>query len=294
MLLCSGSNEEGVRTLSDRRRFKKLVGQATAVAVVAGGLVLLSWPALSDYIAAYRAQTTISRMEAAYDAMQDEDHAVRMAQAHAYNDRLGGVAGPGDVWDYDDQLVCLGEVSSMMAWVDIPKIDCRLPVYHHTTESVLMAGVGHVDTTALPVGGEGTLCALSGHSGMSTERMFDDIRKLEVGDCFVIWTLGEPFAYEVFDVRTVDPTDASILEPQTHRDLCALITCTPLNVNTHRLVVTGERCAYKPPETLGPRPFNPVPHKRVAPVAIGGLLVISVGISSLLRGWRRRVRQKNY
>ncbi len=271
--------------LSHHRRCAQLIRKTLSSLVVMGGLLLLSWPAFSDYMATVRAEATISRMEAVYDTMQDEEHTRRMAQAHAYNRRFAGLPCSEDIWDYDDQLVCRDAPSSMMAWVDIPKIHCKLPVYHHTTESVLMAGVGHVDTTALPVGGMGTICALSGHSGMSTERMFDDIRRLSAGDHFVVWTLGEPFEYQVCEIHTVDPTDASVLEPQGQRDLCALITCTPLNVNTHRLVVVGERCSHLPNAAGDDVPIQPTTSVRTVPLAMGGLVIAMAALTVCVRKW---------
>lgn len=103
----------------------------------------------------------------------------------------------------------------MMAWVEIPKIALRLPIFHGTGDAELMAGAGHLEWSALPVGGEGTRCVLTAHSGMQTVRMFDDIRRLEEGDVFVVRTLGEPYAYRVCEVRTCLPEDAAaLLKPE--------------------------------------------------------------------------------
>lgn len=258
-------------------------------AAVVGGLVVLAWPVASEYVASERAAAAISRIESVYDGMDDEARRENAAQAHAYNDRLAGRTCDGDVWDYDAQLTYQGEPSTMMAWVQIPKIGSSLPVYHHTTEAVLMAGVGHVDTTALPVGGEGTLCALSGHSGMRNARMFDDIRELDTGDTFVVWTLKEPYAYKVCDVRTVAPDDTSALEPCAGEDLCALITCTPLNVNTHRLVVTGRRCEYVAAARTPTADVRRVANRRTAPLLAGGCLIAATASFVLVRRRCRHV-----
>lgn len=249
-----------------------------SVAVLIIGLVALAYPVIMEMVMADKAAHSIAEIEAVYDSMSDEARLENVEQAHKFNDRLLGILDTGDVWDYDMQLTYHDEPSTMMAWIEIPKIGCKLPVYHHATEAVLMAGVGHVDTTCLPVGGEGTLCALSGHSGMRNARMFDDIRSLEVGDEFVLWTLSEPYAYRVCDVQTVLPNEVSLLEPQPGRDLCVLVTCTPLNVNTHRLVVTAERCEYVPEAEELEVGVEAVANRRSAP------LIVAVSVTALVVG----------
>lgn len=268
------------------RRSRRLgTGFWLSLASVIAGLAFLAWPVITEIVIAERAQNSISEIEAVYDSMSDEEREQNLMQAHAWNDMLRGVATDVDLWDYDEQLTYHDEPSTMMSWIDMPKIGSHLPVYHHTTEAVLMAGVGHIDTTSLPVGGEGTLCALSGHSGMQNTRMFDDIRELEIGDEFVLWTLKEPYAYRVVSVDTVMPDDTSVLEAQPGRDLCALVTCTPINVNTHRLVVLGERCEYREDSANMSPSVVSVANRRTLPliagvfacaVVFGGIAVVAL------------------
>lgn len=278
-------------------RAAMLLLSATALIM---GLGFLAYPVIMEMVASHDAEVTISEIEAVYDSMSDAARQENVNQAHAFNDRLLGRGDAGNIWDYDTQLTYHEQPSSMMAWIEIPKIGLRLPVYHHATEAVLMAGVGHVDTTCLPVGGEGTLCALSGHSGMRDARMFDDIRSLEVGDGFVLWTMGDPYAYSVCDVRTVDPGEVGLLEPQPGRDLVALVTCTPINVNTHRLVVMAERCPYEPDSEPMQMGTEAVANRRNAPllVAVAATVVVLsavcvVGVMSARRRRGRRRRRRN-
>lgn len=275
---------------------KERKGRAVAARVLSAlallaGVALVARPAVTEAVVAHMAHRAISEIEAVYDAMDDEDRAENLAQAEAYNDRLAGRPVDMEVWDYDTQLTYHDEPSTMMAWVEIPKIGSRLPVYHHATEAVLMAGVGHIETSALPVGGEGTLCALSGHSGMPNARMFDDIRALGPGDGFVVWTLGEPHAYRVCSVDVVEPDDVGVLDPVPGRDLCELITCTPLNVNTHRLVVTGERCAYAPEAAELKPGVETVANGRTLPLMAAAALVFAALTALAVLRRRRRVRE---
>lgn len=128
-----------------------------------------------------------------------------------------------------------------MAYIDIPVIDCSLPIYHGTDESVLQIAIGHIEGSSLPVGGEGSHCVVSGHRGLPSARIFTDLDKLVEGDIFLIHTLDATLTYEVDQIRIVEPTDLSDLQIEEGKDLCTLVTCTPYGINTHRLLVRGHR-----------------------------------------------------
>lgn len=264
----------GRRRFRDGRMRPTMLMLSTLVLLV--GLGFVAWPAVMELVSSTQAKESISAISTVYDSMSDAARQENIAQAHAFNDRLLGIRDAGNIWDYDMQLTYHEEPSTMMAWIEIPKIGTCLPIYHHATEAILMTGVGHLNTTCLPVGGEGTLCALSGHSGMQNARMFDDIRNLEVGDRFVIWTLNEPYAYSVCDIRVVDPDDTSLLQPQPRRDLVALVTCTPINVNSHRLVVLAERCEYDPQSERLAEGMEAVANRRTLPIIVASLAVAAV------------------
>ena len=129
----------------------------------------------------------------------------------------------------------------IMGYVQIPKIGVELPIYHGTAEETLDKGVGHLLGTSLPVGGIGTHCVLTGHSGLAGTRMFSDLDQLKVGDVFYVRVLDETHAYMILDINTVLPEDTSKLEIDPQRESVTLVTCTPFGVNTHRLLVRGER-----------------------------------------------------
>lgn len=150
--------------------------------------------------------------------------------------------------DYDSQLNIGGD--GIMGYVEIPIVGINLPIYHGTAADSLERGVGHLLGSSLPVGGTGTHTILTGHSGMATEKMFTDITQLKMGDVFYLHILGETLAYQVCELNTVLPHDTSLLGVVSGRDLCTLVTCTPIGVNTHRLLVCGERIPYEEAEEI--------------------------------------------
>ena len=129
----------------------------------------------------------------------------------------------------------------IMAYIEIPSIQVSLPIYHGTSEPVLQIAVGHLDWTSLPVGGESTHCALSGHRGLPSARLFTDLDKMVVGDLFMIHVLDETITYEVDQIKIVEPHESEDLLVEAGKDLVTLVTCTPYGVNTHRLLVRGHR-----------------------------------------------------
>lgn len=255
---------------------------------------LLGYPVAMSWYEAWLAERSITTISDVYDNMDDELRLENLSQARAYNAVLSErepEIPTEEIWDYDRQLTYHDQPTTMMSYIDIPKISSRLPIFHHTTEEALMAGVGHVDSSALPVGGEGTRCVLSAHSGMQNARMFDDIRLLEKGDTFVLWTLSEPYAYRVCDIRVVLPEQApSLIGREEGRDLCTLITCTPYGVNTHRLLVTGERCEYV--EDGKPSSTRAYVNGRTIPLLIGMGIVLALVVLLIAMHVARRKRSK--
>lgn len=131
-----------------------------------------------------------------------------------------------------------------MGSIEIPCISVNLPVYHGTSAEVLEYGIGHLEGSSLPVGGEGTHAVLSGHTGLNSKKLFTDLGDMEPGDLFFLHVLDGALAYEVTEINVVEPSDTSKLVIQDGKDLVTLVTCTPYGVNSHRLLVTGERTEY--------------------------------------------------
>ena len=230
---------------------------AAACGVVALGLLL--YPLVGELLS----EKYHSDVETTYTAaIEDTDDAELTAQREAaeqYNAMLanatiseGGASAPPLA--YADQLT----VGGVMCYVDIPKINVYLPVQHGTGAETLEKSVGHVVGTSLPVGGSSTHVVLSAHSGMASSKLFSDIDQLTEGDTFYIHVLGDTLAYKVDAIHTVLPTDTSLLQIEDGKDYVTLVTCTPFGVNTHRLLVRGQRVPYVPEQEAPAAAEKPV------------------------------------
>ena len=171
-------------------------------------------------------------------------------EARKYNNLLyqsyGGVLESQNLLSNDvyyEQLDLTG--TGIMGTLDIPKINVNLPIYHGTDEESLANGIGHLIGTSLPVGGENTHSAISGHRGLPSSKLLVRLDEIEMGDYFFIRVGKETLAYRVCDINVVDPEDTSSLEIESGKDLVSIITCTPYGLNTHRLIVTGTRVEYE-------------------------------------------------
>lgn len=175
--------------------------------------------------------------------MEPEDYSHFFAAAEEYNEQMAKVAFPlmnyDQVEGYDDALNVSG--TGIIGYIQIPKIDIALPIYHGTSEGVLQIAVGHLEGTSLPTGGEGTHCVLSAHRGLPSARLFTDLDKMEIGDTFTITVLDRLMTYEVDQILIVEPYEVNELYVVEGEDLCTLITCTPYGINSHRMLVRGHR-----------------------------------------------------
>ena len=205
-----------------------------------------------------------SDVETTYTAaIEDTDAAELTAQREAaeqYNAMLSGAAtitkggASAPPLPYAEQLT----VGGVICYIDIPKINVYLPVQHGTDADTLERAVGHVVGTSLPVGGSSTHAVLSAHSGMASSKLFSDIDQLTEGDTFYIHVLGDTLAYKVDAIHTVLPTDTSLLQIEDGKDYVTLVTCTPFGVNTHRLLVRGQRVPYVPEQEAPAAAEKPV------------------------------------
>jgi len=150
--------------------------------------------------------------------------------------------------DYDSQLDPGG--NGIMGYIEIPKIGVNLPIHHGTDSDTLERGTGHLLGSSLPVGGTNSHAIITGHSGLASQKMFTDLELMEVGDVFYLHVLDEVLAYQVYSKEAVLPHDTSRLGITQGEDICTLITCYPTGVNTHRLLVQGERIPYEKAEEI--------------------------------------------
>lgn len=223
---------------------KKNLMTILLVTILLAGVGLLLYPTVSDYWNSFHQSKAVVSYVENVTNIDDEQYEKLWNNAVAYNEKL---AENGIQWtltdeekeEYNEYLKV--DDSGIMAYIDIPVIDCSLPIYHGTDESVLQIAIGHIEGSSLPVGGEGSHCVVSGHRGLPSARIFTDLDKLVEGDIFLIHTLDATLTYEVDQIRIVEPTDLSDLQIEEGKDLCTLVTCTPYGINTHRLLVRGHR-----------------------------------------------------
>lgn len=234
---------------SERRRLPRWADRLIAAALIVCGIGLMVWPWVADLVSSTGVGTTISEVTARVDSLPADERQWYLDEARAYNDELAGLPpsmDPSQIVSYDEQLTF--ERDPMMSWLDVPSINVSMPIYHGTSDAALMAGVGHLEGTSLPVGGGSTHCVLTAHSGMGNLRMFDDIRQLVPGDLVLLHTMGDIYAYRVIGSEVVWPDEVNSLAIEPGEDLLTLVTCTPYGVNDHRLLVHCERTDYSPDE----------------------------------------------
>lgn len=253
-----------------RARYKRRLASIVGLVL---GILLVAYPIVTDMAAAWRASQAISEMSSEAYRLDDPERLAQLEQATSFNANVAGLEGSieaSEILPYEQQLTWQ---TPYIGWLEIPKIDVSLPIYHDADDDSLANGAGHVRGTSLPVGGAPSNCVISAHSGLQTARMFDDLRRLDVGDKVSITVLSEPRAYEVVGTEVVLPEDTEHLAVYDDgRDLLTLVTCTPIGVNDHRLLVTCERCDYDPKD------FEAVPasaylNLRTVPVMLVGAML---------------------
>lgn len=208
------------------------------------GLSLLLYPGVSDYwnsLHQSRAITQYAQQVAELDGAQYEELWRAAADYNASLLERSNEYLLDDAQKERYQALLNLSGTGVMGYIEIPGIQCSLPICHGTDEAVLQTAVGHLEWTSLPVGGEGTHCVLSGHRGLPSARLFTDLDKLAVGDVFMLRVLDEELTYEVDQILIVEPWETAALKIDPDRDYCTLVTCTPYGVNTHRLLVRGRR-----------------------------------------------------
>lgn len=214
------------------------------VSIFVIGILIFMYPVVSNYWNSLHQSRAVNSYLEEVAHIQDGEYEHVWAEAIAYNEEL---AEKGNAWvlseeeyaRYESQLNVAD--AGVLGCIEIPSLDLFLPVYHGTSEAVLQSGVGHIEGSSLPTGGESTHCVLSGHRGLPSAKLFTNLDELEAGDTFMLRVLDEVLTYQVDQIRIVEPEEVETLEIEPKKDLCTLVTCTPYGINTHRLLVRGVR-----------------------------------------------------
>ncbi len=233
------------------------------------GFLVLCYPTISDQWNTYRQNRLITSYETVLSELEPEDYTREWEAAEAFNQSFAGNNLYGDAFgDLEEELtdtpywkVLNISKDGVMGYLSIPKINLRLSVYHGTSEEVLQTGIGHLNGTKLPIGGESTHSVLAAHRGLPSARLFTDIDQLEPGDLFYLHILDETFAYQVDQILPmVDKDDMETLQEALQitegEDYVTLFTCTPYGVNSHRLLVRGTRIPYNGEEEQTSTPME--------------------------------------
>ena len=226
---------------------KKKKGNFTTlllILVLLAGLSLLLYPSVSDYWNSFHKTRAIATYAEEVANLNQDQYDEIWAAAESYNasltDRVNAyLLSDAQKEEYQQLLNVSG--LGVMGYIEIPSIDCSLPIYHGTEESVLQIAVGHLEWSSLPVGDESTHCVLSGHRGLPSAKLFTNLDKLREGDIFLLRILDEVLTYEVDQILIVEPQEVGALQIVEGQDYCTLVTCTPYGINTHRLLVRGHR-----------------------------------------------------
>ena len=233
------------------------------------GFGILVYPTVSNQWNTYRQSRLISDYEKVVSDMKPEDYTEEWEAAREFDSTLvqnniyGDVFGSDDtqIEDTDYWKVLNVAEDGIMGYLSIPKINVRLAIYHGTAEDVLQTGIGHMNGTSLPIGGESTHSVLAAHRGLPAARLFTDIDQMQQGDMFYIHVLDETLAYQVDQILDmVEKDDHETLEDelqiQEGKDQVTLFTCTPYGVNSHRLLVRGTRVPYNGEEETENTPVD--------------------------------------
>lgn len=218
------------------------------------GLGIMLYPIISNLYIEHHQGNIIDEYNKTVESMPDDTLEKEREKAEGYNKMLTGNMIITDPFDPEAQkkleensdyynILNIGN-DNIIGYIKIPKINVSLPIYHGTSEDVLKRGVGHLQNTSFPIGGEGTHAVLSGHTGLSSAKLFTDLDKLEEGELFFIEVLGEKLAYKIDQIKIVEPSETSDLVIKSGEDYVTLVTCTPYGINSHRLLVRGTRVPY--------------------------------------------------
>ena len=211
------------------------------------GVGIFLYPSISNYLAEKNHIDIIRNYDNLIVKINEEKEKARI-----YNENLSGdpvhdpfVIGSGYALPENYKEVLNVSDDGVMGYVEIPKISVYLPIYHGTSDEVLEKGVGHIQNTSVPIGGNSTHSILTGHTGLPNAELFTRLDELGIGDIFYIHVLDDVLTYKVFETKVILPDKIDELRILNGKDYVTLVTCTPYGVNSHRLLVKAERVEYE-------------------------------------------------
>lgn len=264
------------------------------------GCCCLLYPIYANYVFvkyANESKIEYEQATAEKDAAYKED---AYAKARIYNATLDPVSlidpfsiseNPDEMQqEYEDafNLTTAAGIEGVMGYISIPKISVDLPIFHGTEDEKLQNGAGHLIGSSLPTGEAGTHAVITGHSGLTGAKLFTDLEELEIGDQFIITILDDKMAYEIDNITVIEPTDKEWFTIDPDKTEVTLMTCTPIGINSQRLLVTGHRIPYEDIAAVSPV----VDWYKVIVLSLLGLGLILLFILGVKRWMKKRAEKR--
>jgi len=213
------------------------------------GLGIFLYPTISNLLATRTHYSQVSSFDEKIKSLQKKELVRRNREANEYNKQVQTsaqvISDPFVEHEKKKSYADALNIGEVMGYIEIPKINVKLPIYQGTSEEVLMRGIGHLEKSSLPIGGKGTHAVLTGHRGLPSVTLFTDLDKMKESDVFYVHTLDKILAYKVDQIKVVLPSETDELLIVNDKDYVTLLTCTPYGINTHRLLVRGHRIPYE-------------------------------------------------
>ncbi len=258
------------------------------------GFLLAIYPIISNLIHSNNINSVVSTYDKSITTVKDNTKEEILQKAKLYNDNLYQANLPFSnvLKNEDEYLNTLNIGNGIMGKIEIPSINVNLPIYHTTTDEVLSVGVGHLEGSSLPIGTNNSHSVLTSHRGLASSKLFTRLDELKKGDLFYINVLDKTLAYEVKDIQVITPDETQVFNIQDNKDLVSLMTCTPYGINTHRLVVTGERVPFEKQvkEEIKTKPLG---FREVIFTTLPFLFLISLITIFIIRGKKKKYEKTN-
>ncbi|MGO3116669.1 class C sortase [Enterococcus pseudoavium] len=260
------------------------------ILLLTAGIGIIAFPFISNYLNQRNATQVMENYQKKADKLTPEQIAEMFQQAQIYNENLLGQPAhdpfiPGSGIVMPDNYYQVLNVDGTMGQIEIPSIDVKLPIYHGTKESVIRKAAGHLEGSALPIGGAGTHTVLTSHTGLTEAKLFTDLTELKKGDHFYIHVLNRTLAFEVDKISVIEPEHTELLRAVKGQEYATLLTCTPYGVNSHRLLVRGKRVPYNPKKVVKKKKLTKEQHLLLKAAVITTVIML---ILIIVTYWRNK------
>lgn len=270
-----------------------------AFVILIAALGIAMYPTVSQWVNHLLSESAIMQYNDTVDTLSVEDKAAQFAEAEEYNRGLNEVVSDSfssEAFAGDERYNSILHITEdgQIGTINIPSIDCRLPIYHGSSEDMLTKGAVHLAGTAFPIGGSSARSVISAHTAFPGKIFFDRLSEVEIGETFSVTVLGDTLYYKITEINIVLPDEVEYLQPVKDKDLITLVTCTPYALNTHRLLVTGERDMTSKAELSEPETVQRKPVDLALSVVLIALVIItgSILIKRVIRKKRKMKHEK--